>query len=185
MIDEGIQNHSRSLLADSDSMLLNGSVCKCAELKGSSKAFTLVEILIVVAILGILAAIVMPEFQNHIQKAKESSAKDNLRILRNAIEVYAVNHMDVPPGYPNDDRTRTPNFMVMGRGLTDINHYLSDIPENPFNDSWQIKVLADDEVFPTTAEHTDLYGWIYQPKTKEIRLNWSGTDSDGNTYFSY
>ncbi len=185
MANKETQNESISLLADSERIVLGGYTYDCAESKRPSRAFTLVEILIVVAILGILAAIVMPEFQGHVQKAKESSAKDNLRILRNAIEVYAVDHMDTPPGYPNDDRTRTPNFMVMGRSLTEINHYLPEIPENPFNGSWQIKVLPDDETFPTAAEHTDLYGWIYQPKTKEIRLNWSGTDSEGNSYFSY
>ncbi|RKY11715.1 MAG: hypothetical protein DRP65_03460, partial [Planctomycetota bacterium] len=48
------------------------------------KAFSLVELLIVVAILGILAAIVVPEFQTYTQQAKEAAAKDNLRILRNA-----------------------------------------------------------------------------------------------------
>ncbi|GAH74356.1 unnamed protein product, partial [marine sediment metagenome] len=67
------------------------------------KAFTLVEILIVVAILGILAAIVIPQFQAHSQEAKEAAAKDNLRILRNAIELYAVQHGGVPPGYPADN----------------------------------------------------------------------------------
>ena len=63
------------------------------------KAFTLVEILIVVAILGILATIALPTFQSHPQEAKESAAKDNLRILRNAIELFTAQHNDVPPGY--------------------------------------------------------------------------------------
>ena len=67
------------------------------------KAFTLVEVLIVVAILGILAAIVLPVFRSHSQKAKESAAKDNLRILRNTIEIYAAQHNGIPPGYKNND----------------------------------------------------------------------------------
>lgn len=75
------------------------------------KAFTLVEILIVVAILGILAAIVLPQFQSHTQQAKESAAKDNLRILRNAIELYAAQHDGVPPGYPNGDTTASPHYL--------------------------------------------------------------------------
>ena len=45
------------------------------------KAFTLVETLIVVAILGILTAIALPTFRGHIAEAKESAAKDILRIL--------------------------------------------------------------------------------------------------------
>ena len=60
------------------------------------KAFTLIEILIVVSILGILSAIVFPEFQAQAQQSRESAAKDNLRILRNAIEIYAAEHNDIP-----------------------------------------------------------------------------------------
>ena len=56
------------------------------------KAFTLAEILIVVAILGILASLVIPTFQTHAAEAKEAAAKDNLRILRTAIERYAAEH---------------------------------------------------------------------------------------------
>ena len=81
------------------------------------KAFTLVEILIVTAILGIMAAIVMPLFAGHVQLAKEAAAKDNLRILRGAIERYAAEHNDIPPGSTNL------GFM---RKLTDkLNPYLS------------------------------------------------------------
>ena len=67
--------------------------------RSSNDGFTLVELMIVVAILGVLAAIVLPEFAGHIQQAKESAAKDNLRILREAIERYAADHNGVPPGY--------------------------------------------------------------------------------------
>ena len=52
------------------------------------RAFTLVEVLIVVAILGILGALVLPTFRGHIIEAKEAAAKDNIRIFRNAIEYF-------------------------------------------------------------------------------------------------
>jgi len=71
------------------------------------KAFTLVEILIVTAILGIMAAIVMPIFGEQVQLAKEAAAKDNLRVLRNVIERYAAEHNDVPPGYSDNDPSKT------------------------------------------------------------------------------
>jgi len=58
------------------------------------------EMLIVVAILGILAALVLPTFQGHIQQAKESAAKDNLRILRNAIGTLRRSAQWRPPGIP-------------------------------------------------------------------------------------
>jgi prepilin-type N-terminal cleavage/methylation domain-containing protein len=55
-------------------------------------AFTLVEILIVTAILGILAAIVIPEFQAHATQAKEAAAKESLRMLREAIDRYTLDN---------------------------------------------------------------------------------------------
>lgn len=97
------------------------------------KAFTLVEILIVVAILGILAAMVLPTLQGHIQQAKESTAKDNLRILRNTIEVYAAQHNGVPPGYKNGDPSDTVTYTYLREQLIETGNYLPDFPENPFN----------------------------------------------------
>ena len=96
-------------------------------------AFTLVELLILVAILGILAALALPTFQDHIEEARESAAKDNLRILRNAIEIYAGENNGVPPGYENNDQTQTPTFRKILQQLVGI--HLSKIPKNPFNDT--------------------------------------------------
>jgi len=65
------------------------------------KAFTLVEVILVVTILGILGALVLPTFQGHIARARESAAKDNLRAIRTQIELYKLQHKGVPPGYVN------------------------------------------------------------------------------------
>ncbi|MFA5245759.1 MAG: prepilin-type N-terminal cleavage/methylation domain-containing protein, partial [Pedobacter sp.] len=148
-------------------------------------AFTLAEVLIVVAILGILAAFVIPEYRNYVQKARESAAKENLQILRTAIERYALEHDGTPPGYPNDNTSVKPSYLAFSRALTDIQHYLSEIPENPFNGIKIIQVIEDDKTFPSSPAQTSECGWIYKPSIKEIRLNWTGIDSQRISYFEY
>ena len=146
-------------------------------------ALSLVEVLIVVAILGILAAIALPRFQSNSQQAKEAAAKSNLRILRQQIEVYAAQHNSVPPGYPNDDMTKSPGFIYFLLQMTKQYHYLSELPRNPFNDRKTIKLLRDTEDFP--AEATGNFGWFYKPLTKSVRLDWPGTDSKGASFYDY
>jgi len=147
------------------------------------KAFTLVEILIVVAVLGILAALTLPQFQSHTQQAKEAATKDTLRILRQQIELYAAQHNGIAPGYPADNPDDAPPFfgafyIGMVRG-----GYISEIPTNPFNDLKTICMIRGENPFPEAP--TGEYGWIYKPATKNIRLDWPGTDKDGIRYYDY
>jgi len=165
-----------------------------------NKGLSLVELLIVVAILGIMAAIVLPEFQGHTQKAKESTAKENLRLLRNAIESYTFQHNGVPPGYPGGDPTGNPHQVVFAAQLTyatnqsgqfaepgtdgfPLGPYLSEMPENPFNGLSQAGMIINSGSFPDIP--TGNFGWLYKPATKEIRLDWPGTDSEGVIYYDY
>lgn len=145
------------------------------------KAFTLVELMIVISILGILGAIVLPMFQDHIQKAKEAAAKDNLRILRETIGRYAVDHNDIAPGYTQNDPTKMAFGIAFKLQLED--GYLSGMPESPFNDLDTLTIVANGGTFPATAD--GLSGWVYKPETKEIRLNYAGSDSEGVSYFTY
>ena len=59
--------------------------------------FTLVEILIVVIILGILAAIIIPQFTDASTSAKQSSLDSNLQALQSQFELYKVQHNDQYP----------------------------------------------------------------------------------------
>ena len=150
-----------------------------------NRGFTLVELIIVVSILGILAAIVLPEFQGHAQQAKETAAKDNLRILRTTIERYAFDHNEVPPGYPDNDPTQTPGSLFVTSQLTIENRYLSEMPENPFNGYSTVYIVAKTGTVTDGMAVGSAQGWVYQPSTKTVKLNYSGTDSEGNNYFDY
>src|SRR2546423_13054463 len=66
-------------------------------MKRSNRGFTLVEILIVVIILGILAAIVIPQFTNASNDARKSNVVSQLQTLRAQIELYKLQHKDAIP----------------------------------------------------------------------------------------
>jgi len=95
--------------------------------------------------------------------------------------LYAAQHNGVPPGYPNDNTSLpvlTLAFILSMRG-----NYLNALPENPFNNKTTFLMIANGVSFP--AAPTGQYGWVYQPQTKTIKLDWSGTDKDGVSYYDY
>ena len=155
-----------------------------AESRGCiQRAFTLTEMLIVVAILGIFAAIILPEFQSRSEQAKEAAAKDTLRVVRNSIELYAARNNGVPPGYIRNDPQTEPaggNFIMQMRGS---GKYLPIIPINPFNDRQTMLIIKNTEDMPAAA--TGNYGWIYKPSTKTFKIDWPGTDENGLRYYDY
>ncbi|UFS69710.1 prepilin-type N-terminal cleavage/methylation domain-containing protein [Geomonas sp. RF6] len=62
----------------------------------SSKGFTLIELLIVVAIIGILAAIAIPQFSAYRQKAYNSAALSDLKNSKTALESYYADNQHYP-----------------------------------------------------------------------------------------
>jgi len=146
-------------------------------------AFTLVELMIVIAILGIIAALVVPNMRSYTEQAKEAAAKRSLQIFRSTIERYAAEHNGVPPGYPNDDPTRTPSSNFLRMQLCTNSAYFKKIPENPFNELNSVRIVGGSSVL--AAEASDDTGWIYKPGRKAIKLNSAGTDSEGVPYSDY
>ena len=98
--------------------------------------FTLVEILIVVIILGILAAIVIPQFTNASQDARESSLLSQLQTLRSQIELYKLQHMDKLPDLVtnwNPLTTKTDSSGAASAAPDAFGPYMQSAPSNPIN----------------------------------------------------
>ncbi|TFG49105.1 MAG: type II secretion system protein [Candidatus Brocadiia bacterium] len=161
------------------------------------KAFSLLEILIVTAILGILAAIIVPVFQGNSAEAKSTAAKENLRILRGVIELYTLQHGGTPPGYLSNLATSgimIPNQLTRYSDIAGVTSvakdpaypcgpYIKKMPVNPFNNKNSIYRLGNDSSFPETP--TGSYGWLYKPATKEIKIDYDGCDKNGSSYYGY
>ena len=106
--------------------------------KSSARGFTLVEILIVVIILGILAAIVIPQFTNASTDARKSSTVSQLQTLRSAIELFKVQHNDIAPDLAGNQwaqlLSKTNVAGAVDNTATGIyGPYLESTPKNPLN----------------------------------------------------
>ena len=105
------------------------------------KGFTLVEILIVVVILGILAAIVIPQFSDASTQSKLSSCRTTLQSLRSQIELYKIQHNDVAPLLATFDAQMTAETEPTAAGGAgdgsgnEVGPYIQQVPFNPWNDS--------------------------------------------------
>ncbi len=97
-----------------------------------NRGFTLVEILIVVVILGILAAIVIPQFSNASQEASINRVKSDLQTMRSQIELYKIQHLGTIPALLTFSAQMTAKTDVTGAVGTDFGPYLQKIPTNPF-----------------------------------------------------
>ncbi len=165
-----------------------------------ARAFTLIEILVVVVLLGILAVVVIPTVANSTTSAKDSALAVDLQLLRRFILVYKSQHLEVGPGYPDGNTTQAPieqafidqatmasntNGQTAAIGTLSFNRgpYLMKIPVNPFNEKDTVEMLADGQAFPVNAD--DSHGWIYKVATSEIRADNTGTNLNGKLYYDY
>ncbi|MHA7812776.1 MAG: type II secretion system protein [Phycisphaerales bacterium] len=128
----------------------------------TKSAFTLVEILIVVVILGILAAVVVPQFVGAVTETSVATTQSELTKLRRAIEVFQVRNENGLPTVTAGDGT-------WGDLIANNGEYLKEAPANPYVGGENARVIvlgnAPDDAYQST------HGWIYDDSTGEI---WAG-----------
>jgi general secretion pathway protein G len=138
---------------------------RCGRRPSVRGAFTLVEILIVVFILGILAALVIPQFTSAAATSRENSIKMDLHRLRVQIEIYIQQHDGKPPTLAEFTQQMT---MANAQGQTaavgtpgyTLGPYIQTVPVNP---NTSTRDVGDGDV-GTSA-------WYYNENTGEFRAN--------------
>ena len=172
--------------------------------------FTLIELLVVVIILAILAAIVIPQFSSATTDTQEASLDANLGGMRNAIELYKVQHNKYP-GAVAATGASCPNSGVAGTGAIDTEQAVKDqllmytnaagqacsigdgvfkfgpylrkgIPADPVK---QVATIVVTKTGAPLAPSADTGGWAYDNVSGQIVMNSNANDSRSKPYSSH
>ncbi len=121
--------------------------------------FTLIELMIVMIVIGLLAAIAIPSYTNNVRNAKEAVLREDLRTMRGAIDSYTIDKQKAPQSL--DDLVQS--------------GYLKSMPVDPFtkrSDTW---VPAQSDVL-STIDQTDSGG------ISDLHSGAQMTAADGSSY---
>jgi general secretion pathway protein G len=127
----------------------------------SQSGFTLIELMIVIAIIGILLTLAIPSFVGAIKHAREAALKEDLQTMRTAIDTYTMDKQKGPQSL--DDLVQ--------------DGYLRTIPEDPITrsrDTW----VTDSSESMVSLDETE-------PGITDVHSGSTETGSDGQPYSSW
>ncbi len=170
----------------------------------AKRGFSLVELVIVVVILGIIAAIAIPRISSGSKNAGESALKADLATVRNAIDWYYGEHNMSYPGAKGDGSNAAGTADAFINQLIEYSdkdgnvsaNKSSSYPYGPYirgkfpalpvgTNAGKRTVTVVDQASPPTASPGDGTGWVYNVQTGQIIANDTGTGNDGVTYDNY
>ncbi len=129
--------------------------------------FTLIEVMVVVVILGILAAVIVPKIMSRPEQARIVKTKQDIAAIQSALDLYKLDN----GSYPTTDQSLQ---ALITKPTTDpiprnwkSDGYLQKLPEDPWGQAYQY--LSDNE---------KLKIWSYGPKGKEGESEISNLNSD-------
>lgn len=126
------------------------------------KGFTLMELVLVIGIIAILAAVIAPRFMSQMPKAEISSVKGNLQNLRSAVSVFRA------------EKGRWPKAL---QEVVD-EKYMRAIPK---------EAISDPDSVAVSSSIDGKGGWAYvkDGAIYEVYVNLNGNDAEGNPYKEY
>ena len=140
-------------------------------MRKNRKGFTLIELVIVIAILGILALYAVPKYQELIEEARSSEARAQLGTVRSAMGIYYAKNHGVYPATLNAG-------LFAEDAVPEVEVTLSD---GTVNRSSAVAVSPTTDGTIASTEIGDAGGWMYEvtptSDKADVRINSKGTDT--------
>ena len=135
----------------------------CKKLHRGQHGFTLIEIMVVVVILGILGVVVVPNFLDQPVKARQVKARQDIRAIESALELYKLDNFSYPSTDQGLEALVSPPSE--GSGSWKSGGYLKKLPKDPWNrpyvytasqDSFELSSLGKDGSSGGQGENSDI-----------------------------